>query len=138
MELKQPAALLAPIARTLGMLSGFDDPAFAKPVGRASVSLVQLEEALTIGERRRQAEAEIETAKAALAAAQDRLKQLKTGKAPAATRAPAPVASTDEPTPKEIRAWCAAEGIECSPYGKIPEPIRQQYDTAHNKEDATR
>jgi len=135
MGLKQPAALLALIARTLGMLSGFDDPAFVKPVSRASNALVQLEEALTIGERRRQAEADIEAAKAALVAAQERLRDLKAGKTPAA---PARIPSTDEPTPKEIRAWAAANGIECAPNGKIPASVRQQYDTAHNKEDATR
>jgi len=132
--LKQPAALLALIARTLGMLSGFDDATVAKQVDRASNALVQLEEALTIGERRRQAEADIETAKAALTAAQEKLRLLKTGKAPAAT---APV-RLREPTPKEIRAWAAEHGIECSANGKLPGSVRQQYGTAHNKEDANR
>jgi hypothetical protein len=127
-ELKQPAALLALVARTLGMLSGFDDPAVAKQVGRASTALVQLEEALTIGERRRQAEADIETAKAALVAAQEKLRLLKTGKAPAVKT---PDRTVGEPTPKEIRAWAAEHRIECAPNGKIPGPVRQQYDAAH-------
>jgi hypothetical protein len=137
-ELKQPAALLALIGRTLGMLSGFEDATVAKEIGRANTALVQLEDALTIGERRRQAEADLAAAEQVVADAKARLKLLKSGRIPAASTSPVRIASPAEPTPKEIRAWAAEHGIECAPNGKIPGPIRQQYDTAHNKEDATR
>jgi hypothetical protein len=121
-ELKQPAALLALIAQTLGMLSGFEDATVAKEIGRANTALMQLEEALTIGERRRQAEADLAAAEKLVADAKARLKQIKTGKA----------VSEGEPTPKEIRAWASAEGIPVAPNGLIPASVRQQYDTAHN------
>jgi hypothetical protein len=120
-EPKQPAALLALIARTLGMLSGFQDATVAKEIGRANTALVQLEEALTIGERRRQAEADLAAAEQAVADAKARLKQIKTGKA----------IGEGEPTAKQIRTWAAAEGIAVAPNGLIPASVRQQYDAAH-------
>jgi hypothetical protein len=120
-DLKQPAALLALIARTLGMLAGFEDATVVKEIGRANTALVQLEEALTIGERRRQAEADLAAAEQAVADAKARLKQIKTGKA----------AIEGEPTPKEIRTWANAEGIPVAPNGLIPASVRQQYDAAH-------
>lgn len=125
-EMKQPVALLALIARTLGMLSGFQDATVVKEIGRAKTSLTQLEEALTIGERRRQAEADLAAAEQAVVDAKARLRQIKTGKVPAAVASASP-----EVTAKEIRAWAAAEGIAVAPNGLIPASVRQQYDAAH-------
>ncbi len=130
---RQPTRLLDAIATILGLLDSNDDPAVAKDVTRARDALAKLRSTLTTSEERRQAEADIETAKAALAAAQEKLRLLKSGKAPAAVTPASP-----EVTPREIRAWAAEHGIECAPNGKIPASVRQQYDTAHNKEDATR
>ncbi len=104
----------------------------AKDVVRARDALAKLRGTLTTSEERRQAEAEIEAAKAALAAAQDKLRRLKTGKAPAAVTPASP-----EVTPREIRAWASEEGIQCAPNGKIPASVRERYDAAHASELST-
>lgn len=128
MEQAEHSALLALIARTLGQLAKVDDPAAAKDIIRAREALTRLETTLTVSEKRRQAEADIETAKAALAAAQERLRELKSGKT---TAIQTPARTADEPTPKEIRAWAAQNDIYVAKNGSIPAPIRQQYDAAH-------
>lgn len=40
-------------------------------------------------------------------------------------------ASSDGPSPKEIRAWAKENGYETSERGRVPEEIRQAYDAAH-------
>lgn len=129
MEQAEHSALLALIARTLGQLAKVDDPAAAKDIVRAREALTRLETTLTVSGKRRQAEAEVETARAALAAAQERLRELKSGKPPTI---PAPARTSDEPTPKEIRAWAAQNDIHVAKNGSIPTPVRQQYDAAHS------
>lgn len=40
-------------------------------------------------------------------------------------------ASSDGPTPKEIRAWAIENGHELSERGRVPEEIRAAYEAAH-------
>nr|WP_285636956.1 histone-like nucleoid-structuring protein Lsr2 [Actinoallomurus iriomotensis] len=56
-----------------------------------------------------------------LAARRAKLKEIRPGKS--TTRRPA----GDGPTPKEVRAWAAERGIECSPIGRVPQAIVDQY-----------
>lgn len=48
---------------------------------------------------------------------------------PASTRGPAP------PTPAEVRAWAAREGLTVSGRGRIPVALRQSYEERHTRPD---
>lgn len=117
-EVEPGRALLALLARTIGALSRCDDPAVAKDVTRAREALERLEDNLTVAEKRRAAEADLAEAKRKVAEAEARLRQLKGAR----------------PSPKDIRAWCASQGIACSPRGGIPADVRARYDAAHAPE----
>ncbi|MDN3356042.1 histone-like nucleoid-structuring protein Lsr2 [Actinomadura sp. DC4] len=64
---------------------------------------------------------EISALEEKLAAARSQLKEIRPGKA-TARRAPG-----DGPTSKEVRAWAAEKGIECSPIGRVPQAIVDMY-----------
>ena len=40
-------------------------------------------------------------------------------------------AKTDGPSAGEVRAWCAEQGIEVNPKGRISAEIQEKYDQAH-------
>ena len=118
-------ALLALIRSIRREMDGYGDPAVSRELERARAALDRLEEALTTGQERREAEAAVARARQELAAAEARLKAAKSGRPK-----PTPAAAA-EPTTKEIRAWCADNDIECPSYGRIPASVRARYDAAH-------
>jgi hypothetical protein len=61
-----------------------------------------------------------------MAAAQEQLREIRPSKATG--RRPA---TTDGPTPKEIRAWAAEQGIECPTRGRVPNTVTDAYRDAH-------
>lgn len=117
-DLEPARALLALIARTLKALSGYDGQAAVREAARARESLERLEEALTVGEKRRAAADEVARLRRELAEAEAALKELG-GKA------------RTGPSAKEIRAWAAASDIDCPRTGLIPTAVRSLYDAAH-------
>ena len=112
-------ALLALVTRTIGALAKADEPHAAKEIDRAKAALERLEEALTIGQRRRQAEEEVARLKEELRAAEERLKAVKAGRTAAGA------------TDRQIRAWAAENDIDCPRTGHVPTAVRALYDAAH-------
>lgn len=39
----------------------------------------------------------------------------------------------DSPSPRELRAWAAANGVECPAMGIVPKRVREAYDAAHGQ-----
>lgn len=131
----KPDKLLSAIATILGLLDSHDDPAVTKDVKRAREALAKLRGTLAGAEERRAAEQALADAKQAVAEATERLRALKTGKpAPAPVAAPMPdPASSDVDRNRAIRAWAAANKIECRPLGRIPKAVQQQYDNRNQE-----
>jgi hypothetical protein len=118
--------------------AGLDDKTVQRHLAKTTEAIGALREAVrtvaarTAAEHARQqriaeARAEVETLERELAEAKARARQLGVKKtAPATARPPA-----GGPSPKDIRAWAASAGVDCSPNGRIPAGVRAAYDQAH-------
>jgi len=114
-------ALLSHLGSLRRELGDYHDPAVAKEVERATTALERLETAITTVQERRDVEGIVTRLREELAAAEARLKGIRSGKVK-----PRPVA-----TNKTIRAWAAANGIACPDFGRIPASVVEQYENAH-------
>lgn len=87
---------------------------------RASISTVteRLAEQRRLEEERTKAVAEVSALERKLAEAKARVKAIAAGKRPAPAGRPAPAL---------VRAWAAEHGVTCSPFGKVPQPVVDQY-----------
>jgi hypothetical protein len=45
---------------------------------------------------------------------------------------PEPVASAEEPAPKDVRAWARDQGIDVPARGKVPDDVVEQYKAAQD------
>lgn len=77
---------------------------------------------------RRKAETE---KKAARAEVQKLEAQLREAKAKLRGSTPTAAPSGDGPSAKEVRAWAAETGVECTATGRVPQSVRDAYDAAH-------
>ena len=73
-----------------------------------------------------------ETEKKAARAEVEKLEaQLREAKAKLRGSTPAAAPSGDGPSAKEVRAWAAKAGVECTATGRVPQSVRDAYDAAH-------
>jgi hypothetical protein len=97
------------------------DTAATRAAGeKARAAVEDLQQRVNTEAAEKQIRDEIAALEEQLAARQARLKEIR----PKATaRRPA----GDGPTPKEVRAWAAKQGINCSAHGRVPDAIVEQY-----------
>lgn len=82
-------------------------------------------------QERQAALAEIAELERKLAAARERAKQA--GVKPRRRPAGAPIAGGSGVTDRAIRAWAIANGVECSPRGRVSQAVRDQFLAAHQE-----
>lgn len=125
----------------LASAAGLDDKTVQRELRKVTEALVKLRTAVSTIQQRaeqdaaRQEEirvltATIEVLEGQLAKNKARARELGIKRPATAAKAPAPARAADV-GPKVVRAWAAERGIECSPYGKVPQPIVDQYQAAH-------
>lgn len=111
-------------ARTIDTLlteaQGLDDKAVQRELGRIREGITRLRAAVATVTERRQVEQKIAALEQQLAESRARAKEL--GIRTTTTK------RTGRGSTKEIRDWAAEHGIECSPRGKIPAGVQEQYD----------
>lgn len=128
-----PASASLSVATTAELITraaGMDDKAVQRELTRVTEALARLRTAVAgvdaraEEDRKRQAAVEeIERLEAELADARARAKELG-GKR---TTKPSPAAAATGPTPKQVRAWAAENGVECNSHGRVPQGVVDQY-----------
>ena len=97
-------------------------PRLVKAAGRIREQIAELQTAVATVAREQKLRAEVDAARVAYERAQAELREM-TGKAPGTS------AGSGLPT-REIRAWAAQNGVECSTHGRVPEAVVEQWRAA--------
>lgn len=121
---------VATTAELITRAADMDDKAVQRELTRLTEALARLRSAVAgvdaraEEERKRQAAVEeIGRLEKELADAKARAKELG-GKR---TTKPSPAAAATGATPKQVRAWAAANGVECNSHGRVPQGVVDQY-----------
>jgi hypothetical protein len=93
---------------------------------RCRALLDELRQGVAESEAERSALAEVTAARQALDSANARLRELRGKPAPVAEGAEVVEPSAD-PDARTVRAWAAANGVECGPIGRVPRGVVEQY-----------
>lgn len=101
-------------------------PRIVKAAGRIREQIAELQAAVGTVAREQKLRAEVDAARVALERAQAELRTV-TGKA---TASPGTRGGSGLPT-KEIRAWAAQNGVECSTHGRVSESVVEAWRAAN-------